>query len=148
MLSPFKVDSWSKTITISPTLTEIADYRYREYVYIKTVYVPDNIKRIGFRAFRCCHKLQCVSIPSSVDLGLECFPGCYLLSKIYRRYSSDIYGSRPVFVIYGCTWEPINTESVNIFESFLSTMLKLCEIYNIDDGIYIVTDHIWPYLSE
>ena len=59
--------------------------KYTESVFAKTdVVVPDNVKKIGAKAFGMCSTIKSITLPAGItEIGSEAFKGCTALENIY-----------------------------------------------------------------
>ena len=64
-------------------VVSIADDAFNSFVHLKTVEIPETVKRIGERAFSLCSKLESITIPDSVvSVGASAFIDCVLLQSV------------------------------------------------------------------
>jgi len=144
-----------ENIRIPESVHTIRYGAFRDCKRLQNVYIPDSVEVIVQDAFHNCNGITCFSIPFSVKkMYTSAFQYCDMLTCIYIRYNSDelrirkfSWNSNKVTFPLANIIE-VNTNSVNVFDSFITTLLTLCELNGIDDGISIATDCIWPYLSD
>lgn len=71
-------------IRLPKTLTEISDEAFM-WSYLKSVELPENVKRIGDRAFRGCESLETVILNNNIEeIGENAFEYCEKASIVYK----------------------------------------------------------------
>ena len=81
--SPFPFDSNLKSITFGDSVEYIFPRLCQGEKSITQVVIPDNIKGIGYEAFKDCESLSKISLPNSeAYLGAYAFSGCKSLTTI------------------------------------------------------------------
>ncbi len=64
-------------------VTEIGDYAFEDCTVIRSVKIPDTVRRIGHGAFRGCDSLEKLVIPASVtEFGTTTFSSCDKLAQV------------------------------------------------------------------
>lgn len=64
-------------------VTAIRDYAFMECIELKSVVLPQNLKRIGDNAFYHCIELESITLPQSLKtIGLCAFGDCFSLKSI------------------------------------------------------------------
>jgi len=117
---------------------------------LETIYLPDSVEKLDCHAFEGCDRVGVISIPNTIHLVGDQALLCGKHTILYRRHHTVELGVEPEPL--DCEFdfdeeEMVNTETVNIFNSFLLILSQVCETHNIDDGVCIIVDHICPYLA-
>ena len=82
-------------------VTEIDLFAFLNCAKIKSVYVPDSVKKIGNKAFSGCTLLEKVSLGKGVEkLGNEIFLNCDSLEEITVSADNSVYSSDSAGVLY------------------------------------------------
>ena len=83
-----------KSITIPDTIKKIGSSAFRHCSYLTSIIIPDSVTSIGEGAFYGCGSLTIVTIPDSVtSIGNEAFYGCTGLTSITIPNSVTSIGS-------------------------------------------------------
>lgn len=83
------------------TFENIPDYLFSKCKSLKEIYIPQSVKKIGYRAFSGCSSLEKVVMLDNVEeIGASCFDVCFSLTDI--TLSSKLKGI-PVGIFQGCT---------------------------------------------
>ncbi len=65
------------------SITEIPDYAFLGCTSLKTVKLPEGLKKIGFQAFSECEVLESINFPASLeDIGSNSFAYCARLDNL------------------------------------------------------------------
>ena len=76
-------------------ITEICDYAFAGYKNLKSVTIPDSVKRIGAAAFKDCINLESIIIPDSViHIGKEAFTNTALYKNPHNWINGSLYIDR------------------------------------------------------
>lgn len=76
------------------SVTEIDEDTFQDSENIRTVTIPEGVRKIGRNAFGDCIRLNTIVIPESVDsIGSECFEGCYNLRNLTLPSSLKFLGT-------------------------------------------------------
>lgn len=76
------------------SVTEIDEDTFQDSYEIRTVTIPDGVRKIGRNAFGDCIRLNTIVIPESVDsIGSECFMGCNNLRNLTLPSSLKFLGT-------------------------------------------------------
>lgn len=81
-------DKLLKTVVIPQSVKKISDNAFYNCGSIKEVYLQKNVTNIGSNAFNSCHGLESIVIPSSVQtIGEDAFKGCtkYMVSQVVTQ---------------------------------------------------------------
>lgn len=101
-------------MTLSPSLTSIADYAFSGCSNIASLILPLGVTKIGDYAFSDCSRLTSLTIPSSVtSLGDYAFKNCSSLQSIYVSWSIPISVGKTFYAVdkSKCTlYVPLGTE--------------------------------------
>ena len=88
-INPYKTDVVIPESFKGLPVTEVGGNLWKDYpsvrynTNLKTLYIPDSVKRIGSRAFSGCSNLTSVHLPSGLnDIPANCFSGCFNLTEI------------------------------------------------------------------
>ena len=88
-----------KTITLTKG-TELIDQAFYMCTSVESIYLPDTIVSIGYRAFGECKSLKTISIPSGVtSIGSGAF---YLCTSLEELKLPEVIGAIPSDMFYGC----------------------------------------------
>ena len=64
-------------------ISEIPDYAFLGCTSLKSVKLPQGLKKLGFQAFSECESLQSINMPNSLeDIGSNCFAYCSNLDNV------------------------------------------------------------------
>lgn len=78
--------------------TEISDYVFKNYAKLKSVTIPNTVKRIGMYAFNYCKSLKSVDIPDSVTyIGDHAFSYCDALCDVSASVNLEYIGESAFF---------------------------------------------------
>lgn len=74
----------NKTLKLPKTITNIEKYKLSDKVYLKSVFLPKSMKKIGIGAFFNDNKLSKVIFTGKMNIRIEnkAFIGCKKLKKI------------------------------------------------------------------
>lgn len=88
----FKDCTSVKTVTIPDTVKRIDTYAFEGCINLESVNIPSSVTYLGSKAFYRCESLKEIFIPSSVTyIGPEAFSYCYSLSAIEVDSNSKGY---------------------------------------------------------
>lgn len=91
---------------------EIEDWAFYPNTKIKTITLPDSIKKIGYNAFTQCTALESINFPASLEeIGDEAFSSCENLKEIIipDSLTSLEFGANRVFFL--CSSLPLATQA-------------------------------------
>ena len=146
--SPFPFDSNLKSITFGDSVEYICPRLCQGEKSITQVVIPDNIKGIGYEAFKDCESLSKISLPNSeAYLGAYAFSGCKSLTTITipEKINLVLHG-----LFMGCdALASISVDSNNIYfdsrnncnaiiETATNKLLAGCRKTIIPDGIAVI----------
>ncbi len=76
---PAEINCWNGTFPV----TEISSKAFDGYDYLKSITLPNTIKRIGSNAFQDCESLSSIVLPDSLrEIGYNAFRNCKSLTSI------------------------------------------------------------------
>ena len=82
-------------------VTEVALYAFQNCSKVKSITVPDSVKKIGKKAFSGCTLLEEVSLGKGVEnIGTDAFLDCDSLGEITVSSSNSVFSSDAAGVLY------------------------------------------------
>lgn len=73
------------TFEASSSLTEISDYAFNGCSALKTIVLPNGLKKFGYRVFKKCTSLTEITIPNTVTEGIRSVVLMEQLKKLHLR---------------------------------------------------------------
>lgn len=87
----FDSAAYKEEYTIPPFVETVEDGAFANNIYLKKIVIPDNVKRLGNKAFQNCKNLQELVFGKVKSGGSQIFDGCKNLAKVYVDDENNLW---------------------------------------------------------
>lgn len=131
------------------TVTEVADYAFRDNESITGITLPETVMKIGIMAFARCNQLSAVNISEGlVEIGQNAFENCLSLQRITLPESLTTLGRRAFLYCNALISINVNANNANftsvdgvLFTKDKKTLLRYPSSKN-NDGAYTIPEGV------
>ena len=132
LIFPEKIDG-KLVLSVSDFIPRTDDFNRT----IKTIVLPNTLKRIGDDSFNSAHGLETINIPANVEtIGIRAFTECYNLKNINvdprNKYISQkngvLYSNKTIFSGPNCTQADLSGSASEILDYAFYRNKNLCDV--------------------